>query len=414
MISINCEVRQLPRVFVSLLIVLPMYSADAQQTSVAAQPVVGQVTGQVLCQDNGLPARFATVQLLPEKPQHSPLVDSAKMGGNSDIAKVMAKAMAAAMKGSNLSTVTGMDGSFLFGNVPAGTYYLIAQLPGYRSPLSGLSNAERMRADADTLAAVETAADKIVVAGGASISVNVSLEPGATLSGKVGYDDGSPAPSVTPTLLMLQKDGKWKELLVSTLPVVTDDRGYFRFFGLPAGKYAVKATLPVSQPVAGLGTMSAHINLGDALVVYQGGALWEKDIKAVELGDGEHRDGVEVIFPVNGLHSISGIVVAKFDKHAVNAGTVQLKDPDTKAPVRTATIADDGTFKLSYVPERAYLLEVTAAADAEQKSGDGPATFDFGRMTTLKIIRSYGSAEMPLLVSGDVNGITIEVPNEKQ
>lgn len=326
----------------------------------------------------------------------------------------MAKAMAAAMKGSNRSTVTGMDGSFSLDKVPPGTYYLIAQLPGYRSPLSGLSQTERMKADAEILVAVESTAQKIVVVGGASTSVNLSLEPGATLSGKVSYDDGSPAPSVTPTLLMLQKDGKWKELQVSTLPVATDDRGQFRFFGLPAGKYAVKATLPVSQPVAGLGTISVHMNREDALVVYHSGVLREKDIKAIELGDGDHRDGIEVIFPVNGLHSLSGTVTAKVDKHAVNSGTIQLQDPDTKASVRTGLVGDDGTFKLSYVPEGSYLLKVTAAADAEQKSGDAPAAFDFGRMANVKIIHSYGPAEMPLLVSGDVNGITLQVEEQKQ
>lgn len=410
----NYSLWRLLKAFVALLILSPVRCALAQQLTVASQPVLGQVSGQVLCQDNGLPARFATVQLLPEKPQQNPLMDPAKMGSNPDFAKVMAKAMAAAMKGSNLSTVTAMDGSFSLDRVPPGTYYLIAQLPGYRTPLSGLSQTERMKADAEILVAVESTAQKIVVAGGTSTSVNLSLEPGATLSGKVSYDDGSPAPSVTPTLLMLQKDGKWKELQVSMLPVATDDRGQFRFFGLPAGKYAVKATLPVSQPLAGLGTVSVHMNLEDALVVYHSGVLREKDIKAIELEDGDHRDGVEVIFPVNGLHSISGAVTAKVDKHAVNSGTIQLQDPDTKATVRTGSVGDDGTFKLSYVPEGSYVLKVTAAADAEQKSGDAPAAFDFGRMANVKIIRSYGPAEMPLLVSGDVNGIVLQVPDQKQ
>jgi hypothetical protein len=410
----NYPVRQLLRVSIASVILLPVPSTLAQQTTGAAQPLFGQVTGQVLCQDSGLPARFATVQLVSEKSQQNPLPDPTKMGNNPDLAKLMAKAMAAAMKGSNLSTVTGMDGSFSLDKVPPGTYYLIAQLPGYRSAISALSQSERMKADADILAAVGNMAQKIVVAGGASTSVNLSLELGATISGKVSYDDGSPAPSVTPTLLILQKSGKWKELQVSMLPVVTDDRGQFRFFGLPAGKYAVKATLPVSQPVAGLGSVSVHMNLADALVVYHSGVLREKDIKPIELGDGDHKDGIEVVFPINGLHSISGTVVAKFDKHPVNSGTIQLLDPETKAAVRTGEIIEDGTFKLGYVPEGSYLLTVSAAADAERKNADTPAAFDFGRSTNIKIIRSYGAAEIPLMVSGDVNGITLQVPDPKQ
>jgi hypothetical protein len=390
----------------------------AQQAAApaAAQPVVGQVTGQVFCQDSGLPARFATLQLLPEKPQQSPLIDPAKSGKNPDLVKVMAQAMTVVMKGSSLSTVTGIDGSFSLDKVPPGTYYVIAQLAGYRSPLSGLSQTERMKADADTVDAVESVAQKIVVAGGTLTSVNSVLERGVTLSGTVMYDDGSSAPGVTPKVLMQQKDGKWKELSpISLLPTITDDRGQFRFYGLPAGKYAIKATLPVSQPVAGLGatSLAVHINPGDALVVYQGGALREKDIKPIEVGDGDHRDGIEVIFPVNGLHSVAGSVVAKFDQHAVNSGTVELEDPDSKTAMRTAMIGEDGTFKLSYVPEGSYILRVTAAADAEQKAGETPAASDFGRMLNSKTIRSYGAAEMPLVLIEDVKGIVLQVPDQK-
>jgi hypothetical protein len=395
------------------LVLLPILGAYAQQTTAAPmQPLLGQVTGQVFCQDTGLPARFAAVRLVPEKPPQSPTIAMGNMGKNVDVAKMMAKVMAEAMKGSNLATVTGMDGGFSFDKVPPGSYYLIAQLPGYLSPLSGLSEAERMKADSNTVAAVESVAQKVVVAGGSLSSVNLSLERGATLGGKITYDDGSPAPGVIPTLLTIGKDGKWKQLSpLSIFPSITDDRGQFRFFGLPAGKYAVKATLPVSQAVAGLGAVSAHINTEDALVVYQGGALREKEIKPIELGDGDHRDGIEVIFPVNGLHSLSGSVVAKYDKHPVNSGTVELQESDTNVTMRTATIGQDGTFKLSYVPEGNYVLKATAA-DMEQQSSVAPAN-DFERSLNSKILRSYGAAEVPLLVSGDVNGIAVQVPEQQ-
>jgi hypothetical protein len=356
------------------------------------------------------------VQLLPEKPQQSPLIDPATLGKNPDLAKVMAKAMAAVMKGSNLSTVTGIDGSFSLDRVPPGAYYVIPLLPGYRSPLNGLSQMERMKADASTVASVESIAEKIVVAGGTSTSVNIELERGATVSGTVEYDDGSPAPGVTPTLLMLEKDGKWKELQLSILPVVTDDRGQFRFYGLPAGKYAVKAALPVSQPIVGLGASSValHMNPGDALVVYQGGALREKDIKPIEVGDGVRIDGVEVIFPLNGLHVIAGSVVAKFDNHVVNSGMIELDDPDSKTAMRTAMVSEEGTFMLNYVPEGSYVLKVTSAADSERKSGEAPAANDFGRMLNSNAVRSYGTAEIPVAVMGDVIGIVVQVPNQKQ
>ncbi len=400
-----------------MLAALPEGSLAAQQSTPAAPPpVVGQVTGHIFCQDTGLPARFAGVQLLAEKPQQAPLIDPATLGKNPDFTKVMAQAMAAVMKGSNLSTVTGIDGSFALDKVPAGTYYVIPQLPGYRSPLSGFSQMERMTADPATVAAVESRSEKIVVQPGGSTNVSIELERGATLSGTVAYDDGSPAPGVTPALLTLDKDGKWKELSVTLLPGVTDDRGHFRFYGLSAGKYAVNATLPVTQATAGLGgsSVSLHMNPGDALVVYQGGALREKDIRPIELGDADQRDGVEVVFPVNGLHAISGSVVARSDNHAVNAGSIGLEYSDSKEVARTAMVGEDGTFRLSYVPDGTYVLKVSGARDTEQ-NGDVPAASDLGRLMNSRTVRSYGSTEMALTMKNeDVNGIVLQVPDEKQ
>src|ERR1019366_10612064 len=101
-----------------------------------------QVSGHVTCADTGQPARFASVQLVAEHPNQDPLFDPASMGKNPDFQKVMAQAMSAVMKGSNLSTLTGLDGSFSLEKVPAATYYVVAQLPGYLSPLTQLSMME--------------------------------------------------------------------------------------------------------------------------------------------------------------------------------------------------------------------------------------------------------------------------------
>jgi hypothetical protein len=326
----------------------------------------------------------------------------------------MAKAISSLMKESNLSTVTGIDGTFSLDKVPPGTYYVIPQYAGYLSPLSGTSQKERMKADDAMVTAVESAAQKVVVEADHLSNVTVELMRGATLSGKVTYDDGSPAPGVTPSLLVKQKDGKWNDLGPGGLvPSITDDHGRFRFYGLPAGEYAVKAALPTTQALMGMGAagMSMHMAPGDALVVYNGGALREKEIKAIEVKGAEQREDVEVVFPLNGLHNISGSVVAKLDNHAVNAGSIQLEDPDTKLPLREAMVEQDGTFRLNYVPEGTYLLAVTSALDRQAKNGDdsgGP----MARLLNSKIIKGYGPAQTSVIVKGDVDGLVVQVPDE--
>jgi hypothetical protein len=415
----------------ALLLLFSAGSISAQQQPAAGaaesaqeKPSFGKVTGRVFCHDTGEPARFASVQLMPEKLEKQPAVDPASMKG-ADMSTLMTAAFTAMSKRSGLSAVTALDGTFSLEKVPPGTYYLIPQMIGYVSPLSIYSQKERMKPDEATITAVESVAQKVVVSAEQIATVTVELERGATLSGKVTYDDGSPAPGVTAILLVQQKDGKWKEIgSGGILPAATDDLGRFRFSGMPAGQYAVKATLPVSQAVVGMGpgSFSMHMSMSDALVVYSGGVMREKELKPIELTAGEQRDGVEVIFPVNGLHSISGSVVAKSDQHAVNSGMVELKDPDTKAQFRMAMIGQDGTFRFNYVPDGTYVLSVSAAdtkASGKDRVGNGLGALvsagggeDLTRLLNSKAVREYGELEQTLIVKSDSAGLLLQVPDK--
>lgn len=401
------------RVFALLLLVCaaPLF---AQQPAPAIPPLPpGQVTGRVVCADTGQPGRFASVQLIAEQPSKAPVLDVSSLGKDPNFEKLLATAMTAMMKGSNLSTVTGLDGAFSLDKVLPGTYYVVAQLPGYQSPLSQFSQIERMKADDATLKAVQSAAEKIVVQSNLPAHIEIRLERGASISGSVRYDDGSPAPGVTPILMVLDKDGKWKELgATGMLPVTTDDRGHYRIYGIQAGKYAVRAALPTMQATTGLGpgSISLHINTGDALIVYSGGALREKEVKPVAVGPGEEIDAVDVIFPLDNLHAVSGSVVAKADGHAIDSGAVTLADPETKDVLRTAMIEQDGGFHLNYLPDGQYLLRVTGAADTE-KSGKDDSGNDFARMLHSKPLKSYGEAELPILLKSDSTGLVLQVPD---
>ena len=404
----------------ALILFLSSISAFAQPAPSSPAAPTAQVSGHVTCGDTGQPARFASVQLIAEQPNKDPIIDPASMGKNPDFEKAMAKAMTAMMKGSNLSAITGLDGSFSLDKVPPGTYYVVAQQPGYLSPLTQFSMMERMKADDATLKAVKESAEKIVLEPNQPAHVELRMERGASISGVVRYDDGSPAPGVAPILLKLQEDGTWKQMGASgVMPNSSDDRGRYRIYGVAAGKYAVKAALPTTQATIGLGggagSVSLHMNMGDALEVYSGGVLREKDVKQVEVGPGADVDGVDIIFPLDNLHTVSGSVVAKADGHPVNAGMITLMDPDGKTTVRNAMVEQDGTFKLNYVPEGQYVLHATGASDMDQGSTpSGPANplAALAMMAKSKTLKSYADADLPIAVKGDSTGLNIQVPDQ--
>jgi hypothetical protein len=394
-----------------LLAALPLCAQQPDQPT-------GQVTGRVICSDTNTPSRFASVQLVSDKTASTPAIDPSK--SKDDAGKLLAQTILnIMMKGSGLSALTDIDGNFSLNKVPPGTYYVIAQLQGYLSPLSQLSQAERAKADPATLQEVESSAEKIVVQAGQSAHVEVVINRGASISGIIHYDDGSPAPGVIPVLLAQQQDGKWKELAVSgfPLPAPADDRGHYHFSGLAPGKYAVKATLPTAQTTLGFGSgpgaVAMHMDLGDMLAVYSSGAFREKDIKPIEVSSGDSIDGIEVVFPLNDLHTVSGSVVAKSDQHPVSTGAVALEDPDTKESLRTTNINRDGTFQFHYVPEGQYLLKATGAGDvAETGSGDDTSASPFAQLLAAgKTTKSYAESEQPVQVKSDQTGIMLQVPD---
>jgi hypothetical protein len=385
-------------------------AAQEQAAPQTAPSVYATVSGHVSCGDTNLPARFAAVQLIPEKPQPSQTPDFANVKNEKDMAKLLAKSMAQSRQGTGLTAVSSIDGNFEMLKVPAGTYFVVAELSGYLSPLSALSTGDRMTGGADAVKKIQALAEKIVVQG-AAVRVDVRLERGGSINGVIRYDDGSPAAGVETSRMVMQEDGKWK---VDTFnphvsATTSDDRGHYRISGLAKGKYAVKAELPWNQIVSGLGpnTADVHSNTGDALFVYSGGVFREKEIKPIEVGLGDEIDGIDIVFPVDNLHQVSGTVVAKTDGHPVNSGGVSLTDPDTKASLRRTKIEEDGSFKFNNVPEGQYELKVHAGDKDPNAQGDAIA-----QMFNPRFLTNYQDATIPIEVKGDQTGLVVQLDDK--
>jgi hypothetical protein len=385
-------------------------AAQEQAAPQTAPSAYTTVSGRVICGDTNRPARFAAVLLIPEKPQPTQNSDWANVKDEKDMAKLLAKHMSETRKGTGLSAVSGIDGSFEMPKVQAGTYYVVAELKGYLSPLSALSTGERMSGGADAVKKIQAQAEKIVVQD-APVRVDVRLERGGSISGVIRYDDGNPAPDVKAIRMVMQEDGKWKVDTFNPLmpATTTDDRGHYRISGLPKGKYAVRADLPTNQSTSGLGsgTFDMHPNYGDALVVYSGGVFRETDIKPIEVGAGEEVDGVDLVFPVDNLHLVSGTVTAKTDNHPLNAGWVNLNDAETKAMMRHTRIEEDGSFKFNYVPEGQYQLVTSRAGDTDRDAPGGVV-----QMINPTFLKRYQDATVPIEVKGDQTGLTVQVADQ--
>ena len=145
----------------------PAWQAFSQATE--KQEATGTVTGRVFCDDTNAPARLARVMLLPVT-EVSQSVEQANRHG-----------VAASESGAPLtlpstnSVQTGLDGSFTMTDLKPGAYYAIAEMPGYLSPVSNLSEEDWIRPTTSVADRMAKVLQRVSVEGGRTTVVNFSL-----------------------------------------------------------------------------------------------------------------------------------------------------------------------------------------------------------------------------------------------
>ncbi len=349
----------------------------AQQ--VASVPAVtGSITGHVVLGDSRLPARMAWVTLIR-------IIPGAKPDAKGEIPSTGAG-----------QAQTLLDGSFTIPHVVPGSYYVMAEKAGY-VPIAHISASEMdhpTQEQFDLLAARMT--PTLVVANQAS-AVNITLAKGATIAGEVHFDDGSADSATAVSLLHRDKSGRWAPFAdqLSTFfrddgGILADDQGHFRISGLPAGEYLLRTSLELG------GGHDASLD------VYFGDVFRQRDAKVIKVGDGEESVGHSIEIPLAKLHTVSGSVVSVATGTPVNSAHVELRYADDDTLVTETNISPDWEeFHFAYVPEGEYTLKVRRPKDT---------TFEYVASNYLeKTKQAYSDASQPIVVHGEVNGVTIQV-----
>jgi hypothetical protein len=377
------------------------------------QEATGTVTGRVFCDDTNAPARLARVMLLPAAAV-SQSVEQADRHG------VAASEPGAAPELPSANSVqSGLDGSFTMINVKPGAYYAVAEMPGYLSSVSSLSDEDWNHPTASLAERTAKMLQRVSVEGGRTTVVNLSLERGASVSGTISFDDGSPAAEVVLGIQRENSDGSWSAVRMSVMSPIrdrltTNDLGQYRIAGLTAGHYVIKAKLSLENlkltgflgvPVGGVGEQRY------ALSFYSGGKLRATKDSAFALTAGESRADEDIVIPLSKLHSVSGSVVAARDGQPLG-GDVELLYGDDKKTLATVTAnGTTGEFRLEFVPEGNFILRVKARDSqptpemSTEAAGPEPET-----QVSSTVKRDYGVLEQSIDVHGDMDGLVLSVP----
>ncbi|HEY4355852.1 MAG TPA: hypothetical protein VGN16_08905 [Acidobacteriaceae bacterium] len=301
--------------------------------------VVGStVSGRVLCGDNNAPAHFAKVLLKSTESDHSgedfvkQLQKNLAGHGTGGAAgktqtEEQKQAMAQAAKGMNKitdmlnSSTVGLDGSYSFSGVKAGTYYVHAIYAGYIDPYTEFSDEDFASTDPAVRARIAAKMPVVTVTGTDSAHADLRLERGAAVSGRVLYDDGSPAVGWTLSLSQAKSTedpGDAASVMMDQALAMggvaqvskTDDLGRYRIAGQIAGDYVVRAMLIATSVGISANSMGDG-GSGVFLSVYSGSTFSRADAKPIALVAGSEHPGVDLTIPSNSLHNIIGHVYSK-------------------------------------------------------------------------------------------------------
>jgi hypothetical protein len=379
-----------------LFLAFSAIAVPAQKNS--AKPGTGTVTGHVYCADTNAPSRVASVQLAPVK--------DTKRSGTS--------LFSGDAPASGISR-TGFDGSFTLAKVPPGSYYVVASAQGYLSPMPNDDESDDVEPQpppgqpAVVIPRVDVQADQ-------AASIDIRLERGAAISGAVRFDDGSPASGVMVMVLHRSKD-KWvpstpQVPFAAPVPPATDDVGHYRVSGLRDRDYVLMAILSRTDfESRGARTTGLFGVERSSLRIYSGDTPHISDAVPIKLGPGEERSGEDITIPLSKFHSISGVVTATGDGHAINSGHLAIEDPNDKEDIVDAELGSDGAFHLEGVPEGTYTLRVQNPRDQriQEISVAGQQAF-----TNEKTLHQYGDLEQSIKVEGDIPSLVLTVPQRSQ
>jgi hypothetical protein len=318
--------RQLASVLGVIALRIAALDAGAQSDETAT------VSGHVYCADTQKPARFANIQLQP--------VGSGR-GGNGGFA------------------ITSSDGSFRITRVAPGDYYAEVMMPGYLQPLHGMGGDIQDLTPADR-ERVNAQLTRVSVTAGQNVTVQVTIYRGATISGTVNYDDGSPAPGIRIVSLALppstsgQAAAAQQSAFGSTAQ--TDDRGQFRLAGLEDGTFTIFAAPRSSFPI------------------YYGNTIERSSARKLELHAGDEVSGADIQIPAAGMHRVSGFVVSQPDGRPVSRVALRLRlRSGEAASLMTAFTGADGSFMFNAVPDGKFTVQVSGGGARGTSSSSGQA-----------------------------------------
>ncbi|MFN7936912.1 MAG: carboxypeptidase-like regulatory domain-containing protein [Bryobacteraceae bacterium] len=234
-------------------------------------------------------------------------------------------------KGDPVTSAAGLDGKFLFADVPAGVYRLIVRKEGFASATIGLRGGPPGLREPLTFAA-----------GDRKTAYLVKLTPLGVITGRVLDTDGDPIRGIPVATLSYHYTSKGREFR-EVRSGATNDLGQFRIFDLEPGKYFVR-----TSPRNAMRVQTKADNAEFYMSQYYPGVPEPRGASAIEVAAGREVTGIEFSLPKTRYANITGRINRPEGATNMSIGLMSASDTGTSTST-TSLESKDGKFQLNGV-----------------------------------------------------------------
>lgn len=309
----------------------------------------GSVKGRVINEETGAPVRRARVAITLEH--------NTRMIGQ---------------------TLTNERGEFRFDNLPVGPYSLSAA-PGDLPMASAATFAVPLptgdpKLDAENFRQPESQTTEVVVKEGASVDVEVRMPApprGGTISGRVAFEDGKPAPEAKITFTN-RKEIRGRMTGATKLSVTADKDGVYRASSLPPGEYTVSARVPdiVYKDKAGDSTGGA------VTLTYYPSTTSIRSSTPINVALDQEASDINITLIKRTTHALDGTLVSRNDARPLARVQVRLRnreDMDLPFPIaetdRMTWTDERGRWAFSNIMDGDYVISAGGGMSPASPNG---------------------------------------------
>jgi hypothetical protein len=244
---------------------------------------------------------------------------------------------------------TDEKGFFAYTNVEPGQYELKVDLPRYLTQKYG------------QIAFDSRIGRNLVVEPGGRYNVSFPMIRAAVVSGRV-YDSNRQPVAKAETQLLTSR---YNELGLRTLyrligPVNTDDRGEYRFEGVPPGDYYVRATYGSAPATQAPGTIVVRAN--NVATIYYPGVTSSDEAQVIRVPAGTDVQAIDFSLPPPSPFKVSGRIVNPFLQQRLPAYDYYLVPRNARLREGESSVPDqdpaNDKFEFRNVPPGSYTLYV--------------------------------------------------------